>query len=263
MTRITWNAAGDRRYEHGVDRGVLYTKSGAVAPWNGLRTIEEKPTGADVTTFYLDGERYNQLTDSEEFTATLTAYTYPEEFEECDGIDSLGKGLYLTAQSRGMFDLSYRTKIGNDTDGADHGYRIHLVYNALASPSNRGNVSDGSDINPVDFSWDISTLPIRIPGKKSSAHYYIDSTTTNKYILERIENILYGSPFNEPRMLTADELTEFFATEKYFTVTDNGDGTWTADGPDDIIRFISWYEFIITVDTATYIDDDTYTIETA
>lgn len=262
MTRLAWDAAGERRYEHGVDRGVLYTHSGKVAAWNGLRSIDEKPAGAEVSTFYLDGERYNQVTANEEFTATLSAFTYPDEFEECDGLDDLGRGLYLTAQSRSMFDLSYRTKLGNDTDGPDHGYRIHLVYNALATPTNRTNTSGGESISPVDLSWDLTTLPIVIPGKKSSSHYYIDSTTTNRYILAQIEDILYGSASSTARMPTAAELTAFFKDTKTFTVTDNGDGTWTADGPDDVIKYISWYEFVINYESAKIIDSDTYTLET-
>lgn len=261
MTRITWNDPGDRLYEFGIDRGVLYTKSGKIAPWNGLRGVDEKPVGSEVSTFYLDGEKFNQMVDSEEYSATLSAFTYPDEFMECDGTVALSKGLHVTAQDRTLFDLSYRTMIGNDTDGPDHGYRIHLVYNALASPTNRTNKTTEDRPEPIDLAWDITSMPIRMPGQRASAHYYIDSTKMNKYILAQIEDILYGTPFAPPRMLSAAELVKFFKNATVVTITDNKDGSWTAEGPDDIIQFISWDEFIISWDSAVFIDETSYTLK--
>ncbi len=262
MTRLEWNAPGTRRFETGVDRGVLYTLGGVVAPWIGLKSVNQKPQGASITTFYLDGEKFNQITETEEFSATLSAYSYPDAFEKCDGTAYLGKGLAVDSQPREMFHLSYRTRIGNDTDGVDHGYRIHLVYNALASPTDRNYESLGENATPIDFSWDITTMPIRMAGQAASAHYIVDSTRVNKYILEDFENILYGTPFTKPRMPNAAELTKFFREATVVKVTDNGDGTWTATGPDSVIRYLTGTEFEITWESAKFIDEFTYTLST-
>lgn len=262
MTRLTWNAPGARVYEYGVDRGVLYTKSGKIAPWNGIKSIDQKPTGAEVSTFYLDGEKVNQSIENEEMTVTLTAFASPREFDECDGMVDLGKGLYVDAQPRAMFDLSWRSRVGNDTEGPDYAYKIHLLYNCLASPTGRKNATTGKEIEPDEFAWEITTFPERFPGQKASAHYSIDSRRMDKYILKRIEDILYGTAFKAPRMLTMAELKEFFRTAVTVVVTDNRDGTWTATGPDDVIQYLTATEFRINWDSAIPKTEDTYTLET-
>lgn len=262
MTRLKWDAPGERIYEYGVDRCVLYTKSGKTAPWNGIKNIDQNPTGAEVSTFYIDGEKVNQSIENEEFEAVITAFTAPKEFDECDGTVDLGKGLFVDAQPRSMFDLSWRTMIGNDVDGPDGGYKLHLLYNCLATPSPKKNETVGQDITPQDFVWNVSTFPITFPGQKASAHYVIDTRGMDKFILRRIEDILYGTAFTAPRMPTAKELKEFFRTAVTVTITDNGDGTWTASGPDEVIKYLTATEFQITWGSAKFLDAFTYTLQT-
>jgi hypothetical protein len=264
MTRLEWNVPKDRRYEYGVDRGVLYTKSGKVAPWNGLKSVTQAPVGAEVTSFYLDGEKYNQMITTEEYAGTIAAYTAPDAFDECDGTAYYSKGLSVDSQDRTMFDLSYRTKIGNGVD-SEAGYKIHLIYNALALPTQRAFVTEGNTPTPIELSWSITTMPIRLTGRNPSAHYIINTTQISRFILAQLEDILYGSATQKPRMPTAKELIAFFKGASVVSITDNKDGTWTAQGPDEIIQFISWTEFILDYDNAVYLpgSDDTYTLSSS
>jgi len=266
MARIKWNAPEDRRYEYGIDQGVVYSKTaGRSAAWNGIKSVTQAPVGADVTSFYLDGEKFNQMIATEEYAATLVAFSAPDLFfEENDGLSYYGKGLYVDSQDRQMFDLSYRTQVG-DGRGAGQSYKIHLVYNALAAPTGRAYSSEAGAPSPIEHTWSLTTMPIRMTGKNPSAHYIIDSRRVSKYIMAQIEDILYGTVSKNPRMPTADELIKFFKNAQVVTVTDNKDGTWTAQGPDDIIQFISWTEFIIDYDLAQFLpgSDDTYTLSTS
>lgn len=262
MSRVVWNAPGERRFEAGIDRAVLYTHGGDVAPWNGLKSVTHKPSGSEITTFYLDGEKFNQISENEEFAATIEAFTYPEEFELCDGTAYLSNGLSVDGQQREMFGLTYRTRIGNDLDGVDHGYKIHLVYNAIASPSQRVYSTINTSAVPTDFSWDITTMPIRMSGQAPSAHYVVDSTRVDQFVLRQFEDIIYGTDFTEPRMPTPAELTKFFMNAKVLRIVDNRDGTWTAMGPSEIISFFTETEFQITWGSAKFIDEVTYTLST-
>lgn len=210
MSRLVWNNAGERLFEVGVDRGVLYPESGPGVPWNGLISVEEVPTGGTVTPYYLDGVRYMNYLTKEEFAATIEAFTYPDEFAKCDGTNPVANGLFATRQRRESFGLSYRTLLGNDLDGVDHAYKIHLVYNAVASPAQRQNNSINDSLDPSSFSWSIFTKPPSSAAIAPTAHFVIDSRDTPSSLLNEIEDILYGSASTNPRLPSVSELMFIF-----------------------------------------------------
>lgn len=211
MPRLIWGAVGERYYEIGVDRGVLYVGLDAGVAWTGLISVSESPTGGDPKPFYIDGMKYLNLAGREEFVATINAFSSPLEFGPCDGTMAIQNGLFITQQPRIPFGLSYRTQLGNDVDGLSHAYKIHLVYNALAAPSSRSNNSVGDTTDPIDFSWAITTLPPAITGYKPAAHFVIDSRFVTGTILADIEDILYGSEALQARLPTVSELVAMFS----------------------------------------------------
>jgi hypothetical protein len=253
MTRIHWGSPGSRIYETGVDRGVFYPNVGPGLPWSGLVNVTENAT-VEPARSYVDGVPYRTQKTRASFAAVLQAFFSPREFEEYDG--SYGQ------QRRKAFGLSYRTLIGNDIS-ADHGYLIHLVYNALAEPSPVNNPTlskDGLDASP--FSWKLSTKPVPIPGAKPAAHLIIDSTIANPAALMALEIILYGSDTTEPRMPTVDELLALFEQFATLVIVDHGDGTWSAIGPDEIVYMLDDTSFAIDWVSAVYLDADTYQVRT-
>lgn len=225
MTKLTWGASGERYYETGVDRGVLFIDTVGIA-WSGLVSVKESPSGGTPTPYYIDGFKYLQLSSAEEFNATIEAYSSPYQFDVCDGSSVMNNGLYVTQQPRKQFGLSYRTKIGNDTDGPDHGYKIHIVYNALAAPSQQGNVTLSDTPSPIVFSWPVTTAPERFEGFRPTAHFVVDSRYTTPGTLAQIEAILYGTAFSEPRLITTDELLVMFS----LAIVDLGAGRYSATG---------------------------------
>lgn len=259
MPRIVWGAPGKRFYEAGVDRGVLYVGALPGVAWNGLTSVNVASTGGEATPYYLDGVKYLNVSSPEEFQATISAYTYPDEFAVCDGSVRVRSGLYLTQQRRKSFGFSYRTMIGND-QSAEHGYKIHLVYNALASPSDIDYSTQGESTNPGDFSWAITTRPPAISGYSRTSHVTIDSRDTDPVTLAALEDILYGTSVHDARLPEFDELVTLFDAVEEFEVIDNGDGTFTVIGPDSTISMLSDDLFQLTRDTVVVIDDDTYTI---
>ncbi len=260
MPRIAWDEVGQRYYEAGVDRGVLYVADLPGVSWNGLTSVSETPSGGEERSYYLDGIKHLSSSAAEEFVATIEAFTYPPEFEACDGSEEIFDGLFATQRPRKSFGLSYRTKIGNDVDGLEHGYKIHLVYNALAAPTNRGNSTIGDAIEPENFSWSISTRPITIPGYKPSSHFVIDSRRVDPLVLTDLENILYGSDVTTAHLPTQEELFNIFQAYSGFIVVDNGDGSFTVTAPDDVLVMLDATTFEITWPSAVYIDADSYTL---
>lgn len=212
MPALQWGTVGERYFESGVDRGVLYPEVGNGVAWNGLVGVSESPSGGGPRPFYLDGFKYVNLAEAEEFEASISAYSSPEEFKRCDGTFSLHNGLFVTQQPRESFGFSYRTRIGNDVDNLDHGYKIHLVYNALAAPSSRPNSTLNASTTPIVFQWNITTAPVEAVGFKPSAHFVIDSRHTPYYYLSAVERILYGYSAGNSRLPTVDELVELFNT---------------------------------------------------
>ena len=197
MARLEWDKTGERLYETGTDRGVLYVASNGTYPtgvaWNGLTGVDENPSGAEANAQYADNIKYLELRSAEDFGATVTAYTYPDEFEQCDGSAEPTEGMYIGQQARKMFGMSYRTKIGNDVDGDEHGYFIHLIYGATASPSQRSYKTVNDSPEPIEFSWEVTTTPVNITGYKPVAHIRINSTKADPEKLAVLESVLYGA----------------------------------------------------------------------
>lgn len=210
MSRLTWGVPTERSFETGVDRGVLYVGTSAGIPWNGLVSVSESPAGGEPKPAYIDGYKFRNVASSEEFEATLEAFAAPKAFAPCDGSVSIQNGLIATQQPRRSFGLSYRTKVGNAVDGADYAYKIHLVYNSLASPAQRTNttLSDSQGLNAL--SWSLTTLPPPVTGYKPTAHWIIDSRDAPIGILDAFENVLYGTAATAPRMPTVSELIAMF-----------------------------------------------------
>lgn len=210
MAELVWGSTGQRYFETGIDRGVFYPKVGPGVAWNGLTGISEKPDGGSPRPFYADGFKYLNLSSAEEYAASLTAFSAPAEFAACDGTQSIRNGLFITQQRRQQFGLSYRTRVGNDMDGADHGYKIHIVYNALASATNHDYRTLDSSASPVSLSWEITTTPPEITGYRPSAHFVIDSRYTPKTLMSQFEGMLYGTGGTDPFLPTVPQLMEQF-----------------------------------------------------
>lgn len=210
MAALTWDASGEHYYETGVDRGVLYIPtSGAYSKgvaWNGLTAVTESPSGAEATAQYADNIKYLNLISAEEFGATIEAFTYPDEFAECNGEKTLVAGVVAGQQDRKTFGLSYRTKVGNDTDGQDHAYKLHLIYGATAAPSEKAYATVNDSPEAITFSWEISTVPVKVAGMSSTASITIDSRTADSTKLAALEKILYGAEEAEPRLPLPDEV---------------------------------------------------------
>ena len=203
--KLVWDADGERLFETGVNQGVLYPmNSSGIYPlgvaWNGLTGVTESPSGAEPNPLYADNIKYLNLMSAEEFGATVEAYTYPDEFEACDGSATLATGVQVGQQTRQGFGLSYKTLLGNDTDGSDYGYKLHLVYGAKASPSEKSYETVNESPDAITFSWDITTTPVAVPGMKPSASLTIDSTKVNGAALTALEDILYGTAGGDPRL---------------------------------------------------------------
>lgn len=209
MARLAWDATSARYYETGIDRGVLYVGADPGVAWNGFTSLSESPSGGEARPYYIDGLKYLNLAEAEEYEATLTALSCPMAFAQCDGSKHIANGLVATGQARKPFGLSYRTKIGSDVS-PDLGYKIHLVYNALAAPSSRQYSSNGNEVELVTLSWAITTLPPPITGYKRTAHMIIDTRYTDPDILAEVEDLLYGSVSGSPQLPTPDELVDLF-----------------------------------------------------
>lgn len=211
MSRLVWNEIGKRFYETGVDRGVLYPNSGPGVPWNGLVSVSENASGGDVEALYFDGVKYLDIVAGEDFQATLEAFSAPAEFAACEGSKALSPGLYATQQPRKTFGLSYRTLIGNDLEDTSFGYKLHVVYNATAAPSSRNNQTLDDSPSPVVRQWNISSVPQKASTYKPTAHFVIDSTEVDPYMLEDLESFLYGRAGQDPMLLPQIEVIEILA----------------------------------------------------
>ena len=213
MAKLVWDKTGDRLYETGVKNGVLYIPTSGVyskgVAWNGLTAVTESPSGAEATALYADDTKYLSLMSTEEFGATIEAYTYPDEFAACDGSAELADGVMIGQQKRSIFGLCYKTTIGNDTEGNDHGYKLHIIYGAQAAPSEKAYSTINDSPEAITFSWEITTTPVNVTGAKPTASLVIDSTKADPSKLAALEDILYGKdgePGNEPRLPLPDEI---------------------------------------------------------
>ena len=212
MSRIIWDNVGEKTYETGLDRGVLYLMNAETnaydkgVAWNGLSKVSEKPSGAESSDIYADNIKYLNLLSAEKFAATVEAYTYPDEFAECDGTAEPVPGMVIGQQTRKTFGFSYRTLVGNDVSGTEHGYKIHLIYGAVASPSEKGYSSVNESPEAITFSWEVNTTPVPVDGFKPTATVIIDSTKVSKEALAAVEAILYGADEVEPRLPLPNEI---------------------------------------------------------
>lgn len=225
MSKLVWDETGDRLYETGVKQGVLYKQSSSGTypkgvAWNGLTAVTESPSGAEATPLYADDIKYLNLTSVEEFGATVEAYTYPDEFAECDGSASIATGVSIGQQKRSAFGMCYKTVLGNDVDGNDYGYKIHIIYGAKAAPSEKAYATINDSPEAITLSWELTTTPVSVSGFKPTASVTIDSTKVPAAKLAALEKILYGVDADsensveaaDPRLPLPDEIAELVGT---------------------------------------------------
>ena len=224
--KLVWDKTGEHYYETGVKNGVLYPMSASGTypkgvAWNGLTAVTESPSGAEPTALYADDIKYLNLMSNEEFGATVEAYTYPDEFAECDGSASLTEGVYIGQQARKTFGLCYRTTLGNDSKGNDYGYKLHIIYGAMASPSEKAYSTINDSPDAITFSWELSTTPVAVANFKPTASLTIDSTKVDPQKLAELEEILYGKDGTgedhstgavDPRLPLPDEIATLMKT---------------------------------------------------
>lgn len=211
MSELVWDQTGERLYETGTKKGVLYPQAtGGTYPkgyaWNGLSAVTESPSGAEANAIYADDIKYLSLYSAEEFGATIEAYMYPDEFAECDGSAEITKGVSIGQQNRKPFGLSYQTILGNDTENDEHGYKLHLIYGAMAAPSEKSYQSKNDSPEAITMSWELTTTPVEVTGYKPTANITIDSTKTDPKALAAIEAVLYGKNGGEARLPLPDEV---------------------------------------------------------
>ena len=217
MAKIVWDEVGKRIYETGVSKGVLYVQTdegsyGKGVAWNGLTAVNESPSGAEPTPLYADDIKYLELTSAEEFGASIEAYTYPDEFEQCDGSASPADGVVIGQQPRKAFGLCYKTVKGNDVKNNDYGYKLHLIYGAKAAPSEKAYQTINDSPEAITFSWEVTTTPVNVTGFKPTSCLTIDSTKVNAEKLKQLEDQLYGTETEEPKLLLPDEVINIFKT---------------------------------------------------
>jgi hypothetical protein len=259
---LEWDQVGERLYETGVDHGVVYLRDGRTAAWNGLRSVEAG-SDSENAPFYLDGVKYLHRVIPGDFAGKVTAFTYPDELEEVVGIEEVAPGMHYYQQMPKMFDLSYRTRIGNDLEGTDYAYKLHILYNLLAVPDQSSHQSISEQVQPLEFGWVLNGTPPMSSGNRPTLHISIDSRTADPAVLANIESILYGTVNTNPRMPSFDEITHLMEQFGSLVIVDNGDGTWTAiDQADQYITMDSPTRFTIVNADATYLDTDTYTVTT-
>jgi hypothetical protein len=258
---LKWNKIEDRQIEAGLDQGVLYLKNGVTVPWNGLTSVDEEG-GEGAAEYYVDGRPFLYLPKPKEYKASLKAYMYPDEFSSVLGEIEAADGMYLDSQMGDSFDLSYRTKIIDGIKGEQAGYKIHLIYNATVVPSAKTYSTIEDQINPVEFSWDIQAVPVIVDGYRPTAHITIDTRHMDAQRLSDIEAYIYGTtePEQPARMPSPQLIFDLLTFGDAIIITDNGDGTWTAEGSYRNIYMIGDEVFQIDNVNATLHGDGTYTI---
>lgn len=259
MAALVWDQVGDRLYETGISKGVLYKEDRFGVPWNGLISVDESESN-EVDPVYFDGVKFNDIVTLGDFGAVLRAFTFPDEFLPYEGVAEDRMGFYLHSQPKRRFHLSYQTRIGDDISGTNAGYKIHIFYNLTAIPSEQSYQTMSDSTEPVEFEWAISSIPEDIDGYRPTSYVVLDSRHTEPHLLADVESILYGDAEDEARLPPLKSLATFIKRWSRFIVTDHNDGTWTAEGrdQDNYITMLDETTFEITVDTAVYLDPETY-----
>jgi hypothetical protein len=259
MATITWDAVGSRRFETGVSNGVLYLPDGTAVPWNGLTGITENENRTQKG-YYLDGRKFLDVQTPGDFSATLKAFTYPDEFALINGDVAFLDGIILKDQPNQPFNLSYQTRTGNDADLDASGYLIHILFQIQALPSDKDYETLGESLTPLEFSWDLSSTPSLVSGRRPTAHVVIDPTKTQPDVIVEIEKLLYGDSDTNPSLTTLQDFLTQVEAVTTIIITDNGDGTWSATGPDEYFSVPAPDEFEIDDVNETDIDADTYSV---
>jgi hypothetical protein len=265
MAKLLWDEVGERFYQSGVDHGVLYLQDGTAVVWNGLTSVEES-TPAELKSFHLDGVKYLEYLVPGDFSGKLSAYTYPKEFDAVNGIAMIGTspGFALHDQPAKSFNLSYRTRIGNDLEGPEYAYTIHILYNVIANPDGGSFKTFGdSGVDPIEFSWALSGTPPKLVGVgfRPTVHISIDSTEAPLEVLQILEAVLYGTDTSAPSLPSIIDIAEFFGYKGALLIVDHGNGVWSAvDESDTYITMLDTTTFQIDDADSTYLDPDTYTI---
>lgn len=254
MTKLTWDSTGSRFYETGVSKAIFFDANGVAVPWNGLTSVTENNSSMSETVSFVDGYRYLNKVTLDSYSGTINAFTYPDEFASYVGYSEYGE----THQKPKLFNLSYQTRIGNDISGIDHGYKIHIIYNAIAIETTNEYVSYGSSITPTEFSWNINTVPVNIQDLRPSSHIIIDSTKTNSETMAIIEDILYGNDVENSRLPDINELITIFNENSYFRIIDHGDGSFTATGLDEYVSVIDNDTFELSASSVYLLSSDTF-----
>lgn len=263
MAKLQWNSVGDRRYEAGIDRGVLYLPEEENAvPWNGLTSVDEV-SDTTVEPLYFNGVKYFDYTTRGDYKGTLKAFTYPKEFELFDGVlESPDNGIFITGQiPKGVFHLSYRTMIGNDIDGITSGYKIHVLYNLTAKPSNKTYRTLGVNETAFEFAWELSSVPVEAFNLRPTSHIIFDTTKMHEIAIYEVERALYGTETTVPKVLSVDEFENMSSTAADIVVVDHGDGTWSATSSDYYIkRNLGAGQFAIKEADALYLTPEKYAL---
>lgn len=262
MTALVWDQVGERYFEGGVSHGVLYDEDGKGIAWNGIISIDEA-SSKSVEPVYYDGVKFNDIIKPGDFTGTLKAFTYPNKFRKFEGLVQDQTGFYVTGQGSDRFGLSYQTRISNDL-GPEAGYKIHVLYNLTAVPSQRTFPTLSEDTEAVQFEWTLSSIPEEIEKFRPTSHIIFDSRQVDPYLLVDIEELLYGSADADPRLPSLKGLAAFVRKWERLVITDHGDGTWEAYSPlEGVINILDSTTFEIISDTAVYLDADSYEISSS
>lgn len=265
MTAISWDDIGERFYENGVSRGVFYGQDGLGVPWNGLTLVEESRVDT-ADPLYFDGLKFGDLVTLGDFEGKMKAFTYPEEFLFYEGLAPADPGIFLTAQTKMRFGMSWRTEINNDL-GQSIGYKLHLLYNVLAIPAQKTYETLSLDNEPIDFEWEITAVPEEVDNFRPTAYMVIDTRMADPFLVTDIENIIYGNSENDPTLPHMNAFVTFINKWGRLIITDHGDGTWSADSPiPGVITMLDETTFEIVSDTAVYIDppdNETYEISSS
>lgn len=266
MAVLEWDKVGEKVYETGINKAVFYKEDSLGIPWNGLTSLEYGYNDS-VEEVYYDGIKFNDLVTLGSFSARLNAFTYPDEFLEYEGTKPDASGFYVTGQPKKLFGLSYQTSIGDDIEGIYAGYKIHVLYNLTAIPSDREYETLSLDVEPLEFEWELSSIPETVDFYRPTSHIIFDSRKFDPYLLAEIEAMLYGTVTTDAYLPSLQSLTNFVKNWGAFVITDHGDGTWTAyaapDQTDHIIEMIDSESFEITTANAVFLDSDTYEISSS